>query len=104
MKSLYTLRRRWRRRNEVKSIVSTGYYPVDTNVRLMLASTQTFDVRQPVDLKIVYSNKESFKRITSSNSCFDNIYMQFKRKCPKPTRTLSNTSHEVESFQIAYCK
>ena len=29
MKSLYTLRRR-RRRNEVKSIVSTGCYPVDT--------------------------------------------------------------------------
>ena len=28
MKSLYTLRRR--RRNEVKSIVSTGCYPVDT--------------------------------------------------------------------------
>ena len=33
MKSLYTLRRRrWRRRNEVKSIVSTGCYPVDTNI------------------------------------------------------------------------
>ena len=30
VKSLYTLRRR-RRRNEVKSIVSTGCYPVDTN-------------------------------------------------------------------------
>ena len=29
VKSLYTLRRR-RRRNEVKSIVSTGCYPVDT--------------------------------------------------------------------------
>ena len=29
MKSLYTLRRR-RRRNKVKSIVSTGCYPVDT--------------------------------------------------------------------------
>ena len=27
---LYTLRRRQRRRNEVKSIVSTGCYPVDT--------------------------------------------------------------------------
>ena len=31
VKSLYTLRRRRRRRNEVKSIVSTGCYPVDTN-------------------------------------------------------------------------
>ena len=30
VKSLYTLRRRQRRRNEVKSIVSTGCYPVDT--------------------------------------------------------------------------
>ena len=31
VKSLYTLRRWWRRRrNEVKSIVSTGCYPVDT--------------------------------------------------------------------------
>ena len=30
VKSLYTLRRRRRRRNEVKSIVSTGCYPVDT--------------------------------------------------------------------------
>ena len=29
VKSLYTLRRR-RRRNKVKSIVSTGCYPVDT--------------------------------------------------------------------------
>ena len=29
VKSLYTLRRR-RQRNEVKSIVSTGCYPVDT--------------------------------------------------------------------------
>ena len=29
VKSLYTLRRR-RRHNKVKSIVSTGYYPVDT--------------------------------------------------------------------------
>ena len=29
VKSLYTLRR-WRRRSEVKSIVSTGCYPVDT--------------------------------------------------------------------------
>ena len=28
VKSLYTLRRRWR--NEAKSIVSTGCYPVDT--------------------------------------------------------------------------
>ena len=32
VKSLYTLRRRRRRRNEVKSIVSTGCYPVDTSV------------------------------------------------------------------------
>ena len=32
VKSLYTLRRR-RRRNEVKSIVSTGCYPVDTNMQ-----------------------------------------------------------------------
>ena len=30
VKSLYTLRRWQRRRNEVKSIVSTGCYPVDT--------------------------------------------------------------------------
>ena len=30
VKSLYTLWRRWRRRNEVKSIVSTGCYPLDT--------------------------------------------------------------------------
>ena len=30
VKSLYTLRRRRRRHNEVKSIVSTGCYPVDT--------------------------------------------------------------------------
>ena len=31
VKSLYTLRRRrWHGRNEVKSIVSTGCYPVDT--------------------------------------------------------------------------
>ena len=35
VKSLYTLRRR-RRRNEVKSIVSTGCYPVDTNTCLGL--------------------------------------------------------------------
>ena len=36
VKSLYTLRRRRRRRNEVKSIVSTGCYPVDTmNIYLM---------------------------------------------------------------------
>ena len=30
VKSLYTLQRRRRRRNEVKSIVSTGCYPVNT--------------------------------------------------------------------------
>ena len=30
VKSLYTLRLRRRRRNKVKSIVSTGCYPVDT--------------------------------------------------------------------------
>ena len=38
VKSLYTLRRR-RRRNEVKSIVSTGCYPVDTTMAIM----QTYD-------------------------------------------------------------
>ena len=36
VKSLYTLRRwRWRRRKEVKSIVPTGCYPVDTNSVLL---------------------------------------------------------------------
>ena len=30
VKSLYTLRQRRRRRNKVKSIISTGCYPVDT--------------------------------------------------------------------------
>ena len=33
VKSLYTLRRRRHRRNKVKSIVSTGCYPVDTIIR-----------------------------------------------------------------------
>ena len=36
VKSLYTLRRR--RRNEVKSIVSTGCYPVDT-IKTLEATT-----------------------------------------------------------------
>ena len=36
VKSLYTLRRRWRRRNKVKSIVSTGCYPVDTIINIDL--------------------------------------------------------------------
>ena len=35
VKSLYTLRWR-RRRNEIKSIVSTGCYPVDTMIHLMI--------------------------------------------------------------------
>ena len=42
VKSLYTLRRR---RNEVKSIVSTGCYPVDTNTgfsSLLLHISPTF--------------------------------------------------------------
>ena len=34
VKSLYTLRRQQRRRNEVKSIVSTGCYPVDTKMTI----------------------------------------------------------------------
>ena len=34
VKSLYTLR--WRQRNEVKSIVSTGCYPVDTNSQFLI--------------------------------------------------------------------
>ena len=42
VKSLYTLRRRRRRRNEVRSIVSTGCYPVDTmNVNEWLMMTKT---------------------------------------------------------------
>ena len=42
VKSLYTLRRRRRRRNEVKSIVSIGCYPVDTmNVNEWLMMTKT---------------------------------------------------------------
>ena len=43
MKSLHTLRRR-RRRNEVKSIVSTGCYPVDTMT----------DVLQQLDLLLSF--------------------------------------------------
>ena len=40
VKSLYTLRRR--RRNKVKSIVSTGCYPVDTMTELSKHSRDLF--------------------------------------------------------------
>ena len=45
VKSLYTLRRRQRRRNEVKSIVSTGCYPVDTNINLELKEMREVHIK-----------------------------------------------------------
>ena len=42
VKSLYTLRRR--RRNEVKSIVSTGCYPVDTMTISQYFSTNSMKI------------------------------------------------------------
>ena len=52
VKSLCTLRRR--RRNEVKSIVSTGCYPVDTNI--------SYGVQMNVNSRAFFSN--GFSSIT----------------------------------------
>ena len=52
VKSLYTLRRR--RRNEVKSIVSTGCYPVDT-IRANCGSAEQ-PLLGPIEIEIDFSS------------------------------------------------
>ena len=57
VKSLYTLRRRRRRRNEVKSIVSTGCYPVDT------MTTQAINICEELLGNKKYKQKSTYKDV-----------------------------------------